>query len=171
VDVRVFAGTFLSTNAIDAGPYRFRMSGQTGSQDYLYDNIFLGRSERDQILSQQFTETDGAFKSLSYAGQSSQWLAALNIKSSLGNMKLPINLYADIGTCAKDGISQSNILYDAGVCISLRKNMFEIYFPILMSQDFVDHTKIYGLKYPETIRFTLNLNLINPFDLVHNFKL
>ena len=171
VDVRVFAGTFLGTNTLDAGPYRFRMSGQTGSQDYLYDNIFLGRSETTQVLSQQFTETDGGFKSLSFAGQSAQWLAALNIKSSLGNMKLPINLYADIGTCAKDGISQSNLLYDAGVCISLRKNMFEIYFPVLISQDFKNYNTIYGLKYPETIRFTLNLNLINPFDLIKNFKL
>ncbi|MGZ4061101.1 MAG: M1 family metallopeptidase, partial [Bacteroidia bacterium] len=171
IDIRLFGGTFLETNASDAGPYRFRLSGQTGYQDYLYDNIFLGRSETSGVLAQQFTETDGAFKFYSPLGQSSKWIAALNIKSSLGNLKLPVNLYADLGTTAKDAITNQKVLYDAGVCISLRKNMFEIYFPILISQDFKDYKTANGLKYQETIRFTLNLNLLNPFDLVRNFKL
>jgi hypothetical protein len=171
VDVRLFAGTFISTNAFDAGAYRFRLSGQTGYQDYLYDNVFLGRSEREEVLSQQFTETDGAFKFYSPLGQSSQWVAALNIKSSLGNMKLPINLYADIGTAGKDGILKEDVLYNAGVCLSLRKNMFEIYFPLLISQDFENYKKANSLSYAETIRFTLNLNMVNPFDLIRSIKL
>ncbi len=85
---------------------RFRMSGQTGSQDYLYDNIFLGRTETEGVLSKQFTDTDGGFKAFSFAGQSSHWLAALNFKTSLGNLKLPIKLYGDIGTY-EDGVSST----------------------------------------------------------------
>ena len=168
-DVRLFAGTFIGTNTSDAGAYRFRMSGQTGMQDYLYDNIFLGRSETSGNLSQQFTETDGGFKFYSPLGQSSTWLAALNIKSSLGNIKLPLNLYADLGT-AGTGLTKEKLIYDAGVCLSLRKNIFEIFFPVLLSQDLTDYKKANSIKYSETIRFTWNINLLNPFDLIKNFN-
>jgi len=95
----------------------------------------------------------------------------LNLKSSLGNLKIPVNVYADLGTCASDGINTERVLYDAGLCLSIRKNIFEIYFPLLISKDMKDYKKANDLSYPETIRFTLNLNLINPFDLVRNFSL
>lgn len=171
IDVRFFAGTFVGTNAVDAGPYRFRLSGQRGYQDYLYDNIYLGRSEFEGSLANQFTETDGAFKFYSPLGQSSKWITALNVKSSLGNIKLPLNVFADVGTSAEDGINTQKIMYDAGVYISLMKNICEIYFPILISKDFKDYKDANDIKYPETIRFTLNLNLVNPFDLIRNFEL
>ncbi|MBA3971900.1 MAG: hypothetical protein H0X46_07110, partial [Bacteroidetes bacterium] len=171
IDIRVFAGTFVGTNVADAGLYRFRMSGQTGSQDYLYDNIFLGRTETEGVLSMQFTDTDGGFKAFSFAGQSSHWLAALNFKTSLGNLKLPIKLYGDIGTY-EDGVSSTKkVMYDAGLCLSFRKDVFEIYFPLVLSQEFKDYQKIYGGNYGETIRFTLNLNLVNPFSLIRNFSM
>jgi hypothetical protein len=169
VDVRLFAGTFIGTNVVDAGPYHFRLSGQRGNQDYLYDNIFLGRTETDGLLANQFTETDGAFKIYSPLGQSSKWITALNIKSSLGNMKLPLCLYADIGTTAGDVFLNNRVLYNAGVCLSIKKNLFEIYFPLFLSQDFINYNNTNNIKYSETIRFTLNLNLINPFGLVRNF--
>lgn len=169
IDVRFFAGTFIGTNAVDAGPYRFRLSGQRGYQDYLYDNIFLGRSETDGILANQFTETDGGFKFYSPLGQSSKWITALNIKSSIGNLKLPLKVYADIGTTADDGLNKEKVLYNSGVCLSLMKNVFEIYFPILVSSDLHDYTDANDLEYMETIRFTLNLNLLNPFDMVRSF--
>jgi hypothetical protein len=147
------------------------MSGWRGYQDYLYDNIYLGRSETDGILANQFTENDGGFKFYSPNGQSGKWIAALNFKSSLGNIKLPVNLYADIGTCSNDGILTEQFLYDAGICLSLRKNIFEIYFPLLISKDLETYKKVNGLTYPETIRFTLNINLVNPFNLISNFSL
>lgn len=171
IDVRLFAGTFLGTSAYDAGPYRFRMSGFRGYQDYLYDHIFLGRSETSGLLSSQFVETDGGFKFYSPLGQSAQWLTALNLKSSPGNLKIPVNIYGDIGTCADDGLTNEKVLYDAGLCLSIRKNIFEIYFPLLISKDMQDYKKANGLSYPETIRFTLNLSLVNPFDLVKNISL
>lgn len=179
IDVRLFVGSFLGTNASDAGPYRFRLSGWRGYHDYLYDNIYLGRTESEGVLAAQMLEQDGAFKFYSPIGQSSQWIAALNLKTSIGNLKLPLKLYADIGTTGDDGLLYEKILYDAGICISLRKNIFEIYFPIFLSNDFKKYNEANGIDYtirnlktyPEIIRFTLNLNLINPFDLIRNFSL
>lgn len=170
IDVRLFAGTFIGIKPADAGPYRFRMSGWRGYQDYLYDNIYLGRTETDGILANQFVENDGGFKFYSPNGQTSKWLTALNVKTTLGNLKLPLSLYGDIGMCADDGVNTERVLYDAGVCLSIRKNIFEIYFPVLISKDMQDYKSANDLNYLETIRFTLNLNLINPFDLVRNFS-
>ncbi|HSH64859.1 MAG TPA: M1 family aminopeptidase, partial [Bacteroidia bacterium] len=171
VEFRFFAGTFIGTSLSNGGPYRFRMSGQRGYQDYLYDHIYLGRTETDGILANQFTETDGGFKFYSPVGQTSKWLTALNIKSSLGNLKLLISLYADIGTMADDGISKEKFLYDAGVALTIRKDIFEIYFPLLISNDLEKYKTTNDLKYLETIRFTLNLNLLNPFEFIRNFSL
>jgi hypothetical protein len=169
IDIRLFAGAFLS--AVSNGDYRFRLSGQRGYQDYLYDHVYLGRMETEGLLANQFTETDGGFKFYSAIGQTSKWITALNVKSSLGNLKLPLCLYADIGLTEYDGRVTQKVLYDAGVCLSLRKNVFEIYFPFLISNDFQKYKDANGLSYAETIRFTLNLNLINPFDLIRNFSL
>ena len=171
IDVRVFAGTFIGTNKVNAGPYRFRLSGWRGYQDYLYDNIYLGRTETDGILANQFTENDGGFKFYSPIGQTAEWITAINVKSSLGNIKLPLNVYADLGTTSDDGILNNKFLYDAGFFLSFRKHIFEIYFPILLSKDFQNYKKANDLKYIETVRFTLNLNLINPFDLIRDFEM
>ncbi len=179
IDIRFFAGTFIVSNTTsgnvpalnqnrqnDENAFRFRMSGQNGTQDYLYDNIYLGRSETNGILGNQFTETDGGFKFYSTLGQTSKWITAVNLKSSLGNLKLPVNLYADLGTAANEGAGSQKLLYDAGISLSFAKNIFEIYFPLVISKDFQDYKSANNLKYAETIRFTLNLNLMNPFDLV-----
>ncbi len=186
IDVRFFAGTFIGTDMADAGPYRFRLSGQRGYQDYLYDHIYLGRTETepDGILANQFTETDGGFKFYSVVGQTSKWITALNFKSSLGNLKLPLRVYADIGLTEYDGRNEDKLLYDAGICLSLRKNVFEIYFPCLIADDFKAYNEANGMahnpnasnkvnfkNYLETVRFTLNLNLINPFGNLRNFSM
>jgi len=171
IDVRFFAGTFIATSLKDAGPYRFRLSGWRGYQDYLYDNVYMGRTETEGILANHLYENDGAFKLFTNLGQSGKWITALNVKSSLGNVTLPLNLYADIGTTADDGLLNDKFLYNAGICISLVKNMCEVYFPIAMSKDLENNKNLITDNYLQTIRFTLNLNLANPFELVRNFKL
>jgi len=170
IDVRLFAGTFIGSTT-NAGPYEFRLSGQTGYQDYLYDNIYLGRTETSGWLSNQFTETDGAFKLYSPLGQTSKWITSLNIKSSLGNIKFPILLYADIGATSHDALNKEDILYDAGVCLVILKDVAEVYFPVLMSDDFKRYKEANNIAYSETIRFTLHLNLVNPFRLIRNLSL
>lgn len=170
VDIRLFAGTFINTSALDAAPYRFRLSGQTGYQDYLFDHVYLGRTETEGLLANQFTETDGAFKFYSPIGQTSKWIAAVNMKSSIGNLKLPVKVYADIGTAGDDALNTESILYNAGLCLSLSDNLMEVYFPLLLSKDLQDYKDAADLKYMETVRFTLNLNLLNPFDIIKNFS-
>jgi hypothetical protein len=170
-DARFFAGTFLGTSAVDAGPYRFRLSGQTGSQDYLYDNVFLGRTETSGRFANQLTQTDGGFKFYSPLGQTSQWITAVNLKSSLGNFKLPVNLFADIGMTGPDGRTTEKVLYDAGASLVIIKDICEIYFPVLICKGFQDYKTANGLNYSQTVRFMLNINLMNPFDLIKKIEL
>lgn len=174
IEARVFAGSFLFNGKFsNTGPYRFRISGQTGTQDYLYDHIYLGRTEiPGSFLGNQFTETDGGFKFFSFVGQTSRQITALNVKSSIGSLPLPVKLYADIGTTSADGFGKESAwLYDVGICISTPKNLIEVFFPLLICKDFEDYKEINKVRYKETIRFTLNLNAINPFSLIRNFKL
>ena len=62
-----------------------------------------------------------------------------------------------------DGVS--NAAYNTGVALNIIPNIFEIYFPFYMSSN------LNQLNYGEKIRFTLNLNQLNPFKMVRNFDL
>jgi hypothetical protein len=171
IDIRVFGGSFLSTSTNPT--YAFRMSGETGREDYLYDRIYLGRTETSGVLSKQFMETDGGLKIFSPYGQTTKWLTAVNLKSSIPFLPRQIRLFVDAGTCDGRSLnSGTSVLYDAGLNLSLVKNVFEIYIPLVYSADI--HTYLQGIHQSgmfETIRFTLNLKLINPFDLIRNFSL
>lgn len=172
VHFRLFGGTFIDD--ANSGPYRWRMSGYgprgLGNHDYLYDNVFLGRSEETGFLSAQFAEEEGAFKTYSTVGQSNSWLAALNIKVDLpvrNRFLSRFKIYADIGT-AGDGMADDNVLYNAGVQFSLFRNgICDVYFPIIMSQDIKDYYTAMDQQYASMIRFTFNISRFAPSNLAN----
>lgn len=167
IHFRLFAGKIFNPPAYN--PYLFRMSGQTGAQDYMYDNIYFGRNAMlPNIGAQQFTETDGAFKVFTPLGQSDNWTCALNIKSPK-IFKLPLYVYGDIGMYNTTGLKAPELLYSLGVGVPLAKDLIEIYFPILNSTNITDVQKLNGItRYVDTIRFTFYLNRSNPFYLLKN---
>jgi hypothetical protein len=174
IEFRVFGGCFLQT---DNNPtYAFRLSGENGMQDYLFDRTYLGRSRLTGILSKQFSETDGGFKVSYPDAQSNKWLSSLNIKSCMPLLPKACRVYADLGIIGGSDqalTAPANMLfYSVGLNLSLPKNIFEINFPILMSPEI--HTYLYTnskFSYLETIRFNLNLNLLNPFEMIRNISL
>lgn len=168
LDIRLFAGKFLSGTA-----YSFKLSGPTGFQDYMYDEVFMGRNEAvgDNMLAQQFLETDGAFKAYSPYGRSSDWMAALNLKCTLP--KVPVGVFADIGTWAEAGkqLKSGSVLYDSGLYLILAKDICEVYFPIAKSNEINDYYSANDFSYFQTVRFTLHLSMANPFKLINEFSL
>ncbi|MDD5570402.1 MAG: M1 family metallopeptidase [Bacteroidales bacterium] len=173
LDLRFFTGAFLWQDTSNHVDYRFRMNGQAGYEDYTFDNYYLGRSDYSGLASQQFTETDGAFKVNTPIGQTNDWLVALNIKTSIPGI-LPLKLYADFGTYSRAGRvfeGSKKIIYDAGVDLALIPNMLEIYFPVFWSSDIETQMQTNSSKYSEKIRFTLYLNSMNLFDSLKNIKL
>jgi hypothetical protein len=107
--------------------------------------------------------------------------------------KIPFSLFADVVTFSKDSMSTSGtkkqyLLYDMGLHFSLVKNIVDIYVPLLMSsdikstfylnnQDLVappngDDPDQYRFKRTaRMIRFTFNINKLNPFELVRTLSL
>jgi hypothetical protein len=159
---RLFGGTFLDNS--NSGPYRWRMSGYSPrglqNQDYLFDHIFIGRTEQSGGLAQQFAEEDGAFKMYSPVGQSNNWLLALNVKIDLpvkNRFLSRFKLYADFGPASTDALADNKLLYNSGVMFTLASGVCDVYFPILWAQDIDDYYKANGLKYNSMIRFTFNI--------------
>ena len=186
LEFRIFAGfngalediPISSSNIFDA---RFRMNGQGASghgiyDDYLFDEVFLGRSEGKGILSQQFTTTQGGFKVAAYTGRAETWLAALNLKIPPPG-KLPLYLFGDIGVYDEAAFDEAGnrqlktktkLMYDLGVELRIIPRVFSIYFPFTYSQDI---RKTYEINsdqfgnYLKKIRFELNISKLNPFTL------
>jgi hypothetical protein len=163
------------SNPVD---YHLHVDGQSTTsnyyyqEDYLYDEVLLGRSEDHGILSQQFASTQGGFKvATGYIGASDSWLAALNIKTVLPG-KLPLKIFADIGGYAiPQGLDSANsFLYDFGIELILIPKICSVYFPLGYSSDIkkVYENELYSDRfknYGQRIRFELNLSQLNPFEL------
>lgn len=167
VEVRVFAGTFIRGNAEQNGPYRFRMSGYRGDQDYLYEANYLGRSEYNGLAFSQFTDVEGAFKVWTPLGQSATYLIAANIKSPT-IWKLPFKVFADIGTAEKVSLNKENILWDAGLNVTLVKDMVDVYLPLLYSNDIKETLTLNNVSFMNTIRFTFNIHKLKPKEMLIN---
>ncbi len=178
LEIRWFFGGFLYDKVDKTAigkDYRFRLSGQNGAQDYLFDNYYMGRSQPNvDFLGYQFTENEGGFKTYSYIGQTWKWLTTINLKTSLPG-KIPFKLFADIGTydAAKTAFTGSRLfVYEAGIDLQLIKGICDIYFPLFWSSDLKDQSNfISNNNYGEKIRFTLNINKLNPFKLIRTIDM
>ncbi len=166
-EARLFAGNIFYMNTAGMVDYRFRASGWTGYQDYLYDYSYFGRSERYGLAANQFTEVDGAMKAGTVLGQTTKWLAAVNIKSPR-LFKLPLLFYADAAICADDGFApgMDPFLYDAGIDIVIGRDICEIFVPFVLSKNIVDNNALNKIDFFHQIRFTFNLHRLNPFSLL-----
>jgi len=169
--IRAYAGKFFNLADDDFDAYRYRIAGTySGQNDYLYDETYFGRSQQSGLWSQQISMKEGGFKvtTLQYASQlglTDNWLFALNLKSDIPYLKLPIRLFADFGTFAdakQQNPSGASVLFDAGLELYI-SDYLNIYFPLLLSTDFKDYTKsVYTDKrFLRTITFSLNLGNIS----------
>lgn len=156
--------------------YNWRMDGQNGFTDYMYDQLYLGRNENSGFLSQQFVENEGGFKVPTAVGQSHDWILAMNLKFE-APIPVPFGIYADVGANPKEELLSSGIReivvkwnYDVGIYIWLIRGAFEVYFPFIYSNEIQAAYAANGIEYGETIRFKFNLNLANPLRAVRSFK-
>lgn len=178
LNIRLFGGAFLDEpDDMARNDYRFRLAGWRGYQDYMYDHVFLGRTETSGTLSRQFAEEDGGFKAGTGWGQSREWIAAMNLKLEvpiLSHLPLvPVKLFADIGATGDDGLPKSFVkdgyLYDAGFFVDVAGGVLEVYFPLAYSDAIKEGYKVNGMNtLGERVRFTLNLHTLNPFEKLRN---
>ncbi|MFN0082503.1 MAG: M1 family metallopeptidase [Ferruginibacter sp.] len=186
LNVRLFAGKFIYigdksfTNQFKTDAYHLNMSGPKGFEDYNYSNYFVGRNEFEGFSSQQIMNRDGFFKVRtdllsSKIGKTDDWLGAVNFTTSIPKgvnplellpIKIPLKLFLDLGTYAeawKRNNSTGRLLYDAGLQLSLFKNVLNVYFPILYSKVYSDYFKstITEKRFVKNISFNIDMQQLN----------
>ncbi len=186
LQVRVFAGKFIYTAdktfarqfATDA--YHLNMTGPKGNEDYTYSNYFFGRNEFDKAASQQIMIRDGAFKVRTdllsnKVGKTDNWLAAINFTTDvpaninplqLLPFKIPLKAFLDLGTYAEawnKNAPTGRFVYDAGLQLSVFKNIVNIYFPLLYSKVYKDYIKstIPDQQFLKNIVFSIDIQNIS----------
>lgn len=180
--MRVFAGKFFYlgdktfVKEFETDIYHLNMSGPKGYEDYNYSNYFVGRNEYDKFSSQQIMIRDGGFKVRTdllsnKVGKTDDWLAAINLTSSIPKsinplsvlpVKLPVKVFFDMGTYAeawKKNATTGRIIYDAGVQLSLFKDVVNIYVPLIYSKVYSDYFKstIPEKRFVKNIAFSIDL--------------
>ncbi len=170
--VRAYAGKFfaISNDLAKISKYELNAS-YTGIDDYLYDGTFIGRSSSNQLGAQQISIQEGGFKIPVYNGaaRSSDWMATINLKTTLPKTKLPIYLFFDAGVIPNanpsyTNASSSTLLYEGGIEVNLGSNFINVYIPIIMSSDFQNYlSNTYGNNnvFGRSISFKIQLQNIN----------
>ena len=191
MDVRFFAGKFFYLGdktfikQFETDRYHLNMTGPKGYEDYTYSNYFVGRNEFEGFSNQQIMIRDGGFKVRTdylsdKIGKTDEWLAALNFTSTIPDginplavlpFRLPVKVFFDIGTYAdawKKNATTGRFIYDAGLQLSLFKNVVNIYFPILYSKVYKDYFKstIPEKRFLKNIAFSIDLQNISLKKLV-----
>jgi len=186
MNVRLFAGKFFYlgektfSKQFATDPYQLNMTGPKGYEDYSYSNYFVGRNDFDGFASQQIMQRDGFFKVRtdllsSKIGKTDNWLAAANFTSDFPKafnplevlpVKIPLKVFVDVGTYAEAWQKNSNqgkFLYDAGLQLSLFKDVINIYVPILYSKVYRDYfnSTISGNKFLKNIAFSIDVQNLN----------
>ncbi len=137
----------------DLTPFEPKLTAVRGSEDYTYDNYFIGRTDFSGLASQQIMMRDGDLKLRTdlfqgLQGRSDNWVAAVNLKSTLPPQIipnwLPLRLFLDIGTYAQawsDNPPTSHFLYVGGFELDLFHDVLRIYAPLVYSSDFSSQLK------------------------------
>jgi hypothetical protein len=164
--IRLFAGAMLKNDS--ANPlYSFSASGRSGSEQYLFKGLYPDRFGEfaTSFWSRQMDLSEGGLASpVNDALGYSRWLLSLSLTSSLPEKisRIPVKPFLNVllndhgaGTAFK-----SRLFLEAGFKAGIW-NFFEIYFPLLVS-DNID--SITG-SVKERIRFVFQLDLVNPLRL------
>jgi hypothetical protein len=178
LQVRFYASAFLKKASYFNTFYDLRLSGAAGGEDYRYEHLYLGRYENAvnedhvQWLSQQFVGTEGGFASYNPYAASDRWLTTLGIVFRIP--RVPLCLFANGGTYSGAGqnvwqlgekqISDNRFNYEFGGMIRLG-NVLKIYFPAIVSKGISEFNEIYTSNYWQRIRYSIDINAINPFKL------
>ncbi|MEM1324351.1 MAG: M1 family aminopeptidase [Bacteroidota bacterium] len=173
LDIRLFGGYFFNFDASraleDFVRPSFLLGGNTSNtfqEDYLYDQVLLGRSEVEGLLSRQVFMKDANFKTLTSVGTATNWMLSGNVRSSLP--KIPVDLFADLAYASPEK-GEGDFYYSTGAALSLANGLFEIYVPILESDLIQANHDAQGREgFFQRVTFRLDLTRLNLLDITDN---
>jgi len=168
---RLFAGQFFFTDLVDPRA-AYNSSGQVGSDDLLYDGLFVGRSERQGVWNQQFLNTQGGLKTPTARGGSDDYILGFNVELDFptaiplvafaGTAIAPSSSFNDNGEL----VTEAKALYETGVGLRLIRDVFDVWMPLAFSSEIAGGFDFQGIPFHERIRFTLNLQRLDPTRLL-----
>ncbi len=124
LNLRFFTGVFLNNkNDPNSNYFSYALDRPT---DYLFEYVYLGRSESTGIFSQQYIDAEGGFKSKLETPFANQWISTVNASTTLWKYIL---IYGDFGLL-KSKFDVPHIVYDSGIRINLVTDYFELYLPL-----------------------------------------
>jgi hypothetical protein len=159
LQMRVFAAKFgyigekTFSKQFNTFVYQPKLTAVRGNEDYTYSNYFIGRNEGTGLASQQIMMRDGGLKLRTdlfqgLQGRSDNWIASMNLATTLPKGLLPFNpplkIFLDAGTYAdawKKDAATSRFLYVAGLQVTMFKDLLNVYVPIIYSKEFKDNLK------------------------------
>ena len=147
---RIFLGKFFKNTSNDDF-FNFNIHS---SNDYLFSNNLIGRSESEGFYSQQYVKYEGAFKSKLRQEKVNDFILVIGSGVTLWKW---LESYFDYGFF-KQKSKKLVTGYDLGLKLNIVENYLELYFPVLNSDEFI----LKSNNYTENIRFTLSLD---PEDL------
>jgi len=145
ISFRLFGGVFFSNNARN-NLFDF---GVSRVSNYAFNYSLIGQSATTGILSQQYVQAEGGFKS-HVAEPVNSWITSVGVDGHVWKL---FNLYADAGVY-KNKNQSTKFIWDTGVKLKLIPDFLEIYFPLQSSLGFEPSME----DYTKRIRFTLILN-------------
>ena len=166
---RFFGGYIKSSTPVF--DYRMSLSGKTGERDFLYDEVFLGRTESEGILSQQFVNDYAGFRTpTSYYRLAEKWMIGMNASTTLPGL-IPFRLFASAGTFdgADNNGQYGKVSWEIGVDLPVIKDIFVVSFPIAYSKDIQYAIEDQELNKSDLIRFELHINELNPMKLIKSY--
>ena len=149
--------------------YRYNLSGTQGKNDFLYDDIFIGRTESTGIWSQQFIKTDAGFTTPTlFYRKATKWMFGFNASTTLPGL-IPFKLYVNLGTFNDSKLSFidfKGISYELGVEIPVIKDVLTVYIPFSYSNDIQYVIDKQNYHFGNLIRFELHLQKLNPLNYI-----
>jgi len=145
---RLYFGKFLWNKNRDNTYFNYNLSR---SGDYLFNGNYIGRSEEDGILSQQFIMAGGGFKSFFENPSTNNFILSTNLNFGIWKW---FESYLDLGIL-KDKEEKSRYFYGAGIRLNILPDFFELYFPVSSNNGFELSQENYSSK----IRFIVSYNL------------
>ncbi|WP_207432746.1 M1 family metallopeptidase [Sabulibacter ruber] len=163
IRLRGFVG-FMADNDYFRSPFGL---GLAGSPDYLKQTPFFNRREMFTSLEgpaaiRQTDLADGGFRN-AVPVMSREWMATVNLTANLP--VTPFAVYLDLGHVQE----LDRLLYGTGLQLSFFRNAVQIYFPVAGS-NYADDFPSTFKDFTRNIRYSLNLQRLNPFRLLDELQ-
>jgi hypothetical protein len=182
--IRLFTGMFF-TRETYAGGIRsvnqkvyenamFTAGGTSGTNDYLFDEVMIGRSDfTPGFWSHQVLQRDAGFRNFVNLGSTDRWISAANLTVPFP-LPVPLGFYGDFSYAKLPFLAgnNGNYSYVGGLYIQIIKDILCIYVPAVSSENVSEY---WDLNKADNIfkktSFTLNLSKLSPIQFIRNFKL